>query len=407
MISQACPTIDGREGLVAPLLDQIDCQIAYYIEETYASLFGPFGFLEPVLTAALTLYLAFYGYQLITGRGTVSLSGMAPKIFLIGLVLAFATRWGAYQAVFVNLLYGGADQLAALMVEGARGGAVNARADAAIVRLDVALREITRLASSWNDGVINGAAAGTAPAAPSMRDLQSPAQTASTFPLSNGSVNLLWFSAIVLALSTVGILIITKILLGLLLAVGPLLVVMALFSGTRGLFEGWLRALALYALAPVFTMVLAAGALHVVEPLVVQIRDLHALGDPSPQPVFVLAISVFIFALLILQLLRMCTHLTGAWRLPAGNRKSNRETPAAQATARDAGAATNNGRVADMVVAVERSGAAAADGRGRNIAAAAPSAGPAARVSPTLMSRRNSQRYRAFGSHLGLGGRLA
>ena len=396
MIAERCIPAASDGGLTAPLLDQVDCQVAHYVEATYASLLGPFGFLEPLLTGALTIYIAVYGYQLILGRGGLSLSGLAPKILLIGFVLAFAGRWGAYEAVFLNIFYGGADEIAKLMLGGAAQGG-------AFARLDGVLQEIIRLAGEWNQGAIQQPGAFQTPPPPQMQDLQ---QAQPNLPPSAGVVNLLWVSALLLALSTVGVLIIAKILLGLLLAVGPILVVTALFSATRGLFEGWLKTLAQNAFVAAFAIVLTAGVIHLVEPMVANIGEAKAYGDLSPQPVFVLAVTAVVFSLLMVQVLRMCGRLAGAWRLPRHAESALRtQSLDIQAPARDAGAAT---RVADMVVAVERSsGGASNDARARMTATAAQAAPAGAGASPTYASRRTGQRYRHFGDRLGARRRFA
>ena len=56
-----------------------------------------------------------------------------------------------------------------------------------------------------------------------------------------------------------------KIALAILLAVGPVFVVLALFKGTRGLFAGWLKALVMLALTPLFAVLggaIAFGTIH-------------------------------------------------------------------------------------------------------------------------------------------------
>ena len=376
MTSDLCTA--PAEGMIAPLLNQVDCQIAVYVETTYATLFGPFGFLEPVLTGALTLYIGFYGFQLIMGRGGLSLSGLAPKILLIGLVLAFSTRWGAYQALFLNLFYGGADEIAAMMLGGGH--------ESVFMRLDAVLKELIRLAIEWNVTSINQPDAfGAMAAAPQ-------ATPEPALPKSAGAVNLLWFSAITLALSTAGVLIIAKILLGVLLAVGPLLILTALFPGTRGLFEGWLKTLALYALVAAFATALAGGLMQLAEPMVIEISDMRASGLADPQPVFVLAVTAFIFALLMAQVLRMCGRLTSGWRLPSAQTQQTSTQDQSAQTSMAARPSNDNARVADMVVAVERGGSSAS--RTRNVIEAAPAATPNA---ATFAGRRTRQRYRGFG----------
>lgn len=380
-----CAPLDGT-GLVAPLLEQVDCQIAVYVETAYGAMFGPFGFLEPALTAALTIYIAIYGFQLIIGRSGLSLSGLAPKVLAIGLVLAFATRWGAYQAVFLNLFYDGADDLASMLFSGG---------DNVFSRLDNVLRELIRLASEWNDTAIDRAnelANGLPP-----QQIEAPSSVKS-----NGIVNLLWFSAILLALSTAGVLIIAKIVLGLLLALGPALIVTALFAATRGLFEGWLKTLANYTMVAAFAMALAGGVLLLVEPMVLNIAEVRDAGEASPQPVFVLAVTVFVFALLMVQVLRMCAKLASGWRLPQGGEDGGR-SDAQSVEAPAAGAHTSRGRVADMVVAVERGGSA----RDPRAAATAQAGFAPQDMVSTYRSRRTGARYRDFSTRLGARGRFA
>ena len=82
------------------------------------------------------------------------------------------------------------------------------------------------------------------------------AQDISTF----SPEGMMWFGAMLFMLGTVGLLVTTKIALGVLVALGPLFVVMALFNGTRGLFTGWVKGLTLCALAPLFA-VLGGGVM--------------------------------------------------------------------------------------------------------------------------------------------------
>jgi type IV secretion system protein VirB6 len=65
---------------------------------------------------------------------------------------------------------------------------------------------------------------------------------------------MMWLGAMLLLLGTVGLLVTARIALALLLALGPVFVVLALFDGTRGLFTGWLKGLTMMALAPLFAV---------------------------------------------------------------------------------------------------------------------------------------------------------
>jgi type IV secretion system protein VirB6 len=78
-----------------------------------------------------------------------------------------------------------------------------------------------------------------------------PVENPSTF----SPPGLLWLGATLLLLGTVGILATSKIALAILLSLGPVFVVMALFTSTRGLFAGWLKGVVLLALAPLFAVI--------------------------------------------------------------------------------------------------------------------------------------------------------
>ncbi len=65
---------------------------------------------------------------------------------------------------------------------------------------------------------------------------------------------LLWSGGTMLLLGTVGVLATTKIALAILMGIGPIFILMALFDGTKGLFVGWLKGVVLMALAPLFAV---------------------------------------------------------------------------------------------------------------------------------------------------------
>ena len=80
-----------------------------------------------------------------------------------------------------------------------------------------------------------------------------------------------------LLLGTVGVLATCKIALAVLMALGPIFIVMALFKATRGLFTGWLKAVVLMALAPLFAVL--GGTLMLELAIRSVIADGHAGRD--------------------------------------------------------------------------------------------------------------------------------
>ena len=205
---------------VSAALTAVDCIASGMSEQAFNRLFGTEGQLAFALTILLGLYVAFFGISLMLGRANLSVRALLPKMMTLGLVLTFATSFVAFSTVFYNLFIGGPDQIAGVLtgVSGESATAVFAQ------KLDVVFQAIQKASGDTKD--------------------------ISAF----SPRGMMWLGAMLLLLGTVGLLVTARIALALLLAVGPVFVVLALFQGTRGLFTGWLKGLAMMALAPLFAV---------------------------------------------------------------------------------------------------------------------------------------------------------
>ena len=166
----------------------------------------------------------------------------------LGLVLTFATSWVAYQSVVWNLATGAPDEIASVLV-GTKGSATTIFAQ----QLDGVFDAITDAATAVTPAATP--AAPGVPAAIAVPTLASPA-------------NILSIAGLILLLGTVGVLVVCRLALAALLIIGPVFIVLALFEGTRGLFEGWLKSVAMFALVPLLTVVMGSGALVAINPMV-------------------------------------------------------------------------------------------------------------------------------------------
>jgi len=298
-----CPPIQaGPDATLSQTLVALDCQVNGVVQTGYGRLFGGGGAFDGVLTSVLTIYVLLIGYGLMTGRLRLSLPALTPKIACLALVLTFATTWPAYQAVVYGLLTKGPDQVASAFL-GARSGA----ADAFAHRLD-------RLF----DGLVRAGQAVSAAGDPSAENVKLASR-------------LIWTSAITTVLSTVGLLVIARIVLAVLLALGPVFVVLALFRPTRGLFEGWLKTSIAFALAPMLVVLGGSGLVAVLEPISAAI-----LRDPQgavrdPRGVVSLLVVSLVYAALLPTLAWVAIGLTRGWRLGGfraeGGRSATVDTP--------------------------------------------------------------------------------
>src|SRR4051794_25344736 len=211
-MSQCAPfTADGPAG-VADALGKVDCLASDATSVSFGRLFGAHGSFQTALTIILTLYIALLAFNLLTGRSALRVSVLTPRMTTLGLVLTFATSWIAYQSVVWNLATGAPDEIASVLV-GSKGSA-------------------TLLSAQQLDGLfaaITDAVANVNPSAAAVQaGMASPA-------------NILSLGGLILLLGTVGVLVVCRLALAALLILGPVFIVLALFDGTRGLFEGWLK----------------------------------------------------------------------------------------------------------------------------------------------------------------------
>lgn len=278
--------IENASAGAGPALRAVDCLADETAAAAFGRLFGTQGALLPALTILLTLFIAFFAISLLTGRSRISVSALTPRMMTLGVVLTLATSWIAWQGLVWNLAVGAPDQVAGILL-GSRGSATQIFAD----RIDMVFAAIAE-AGEMNGGAGEGAAQA--------------AQGSFTPP------NLMWLGAVMLLLGTVGILVTARIALAVLMAIGPVFVVMALFSGTRGLTAGWLRGLVLTAVTPLFVVAGGSMILELLVPVVVKLRGAEGIDARAAMALFLIA-SVHVA--LMAMVMKVSGTIVSAWQV--------------------------------------------------------------------------------------------
>jgi type IV secretion system protein VirB6 len=273
---------------VAPALRAVDCLTGQETAGAFARLFGGHGALLSALTLLLTLYIGFFAIALLTGRSRIGISSLTPRMITLGLVLTFATSWAAYQGVIWNLAIGAPDQIAGVLM-GTPGSATRLFAD----RIDIVFHAIAQTTSaSAQQGALEGVA---------------PAQSGSFTP-----DNLIWLAALLLLLGTVGVLLTARIALAVLLVLGPVFVVLALFAGTRGLFAGWLRGVVLTAVTPLFVVLGGGFILQLALPVIEQLNTPDGIDGRAALALFTIAA---VHCALMAMVLRVAGTIVTGWTI--------------------------------------------------------------------------------------------
>ena len=286
---------------IAAALRAVDCVAGETTAAAFGRLFAPGGALLTVLTILLTLYVAFFALGLLLGRASLGVRSLTPRMMTLGLVLTFVTSWVAYSTVVWNLAIGGPDWIAGVLT-GSRESATQVFAQ----KIDVVFQALQQASPGQAEGKDFGAFS---------------------------PEGMMWLGAMLFMLGTVGVLVTARIALAVLVAVGPIFVVLALFSGTRGLFTGWLKGLVLLALVPLFAVLGGSVMLELAVPVLAALVQTPGHVDPQAAMAFFMIGAVHVA--LMVMVLKVSSTMVSGWRVfgLVPDKAEARDVPAAPAPA--------------------------------------------------------------------------
>lgn len=289
----ACPLPDPDAGIALRLSSFLTCQAQALGENGYQALAGG-PMVAGMLTGLVTIFVALIGYRFLLGSMPTMRDGVGWAIRL-GMVLALATGWPAFQVLVYRVAVEAPGEFAAVLLP-----ASGLSAEGLDVRIQQAYDTI-RLGSSVNPPLTSPAApapaagaaqAGTTPAT----QQQQQQQQANFGPLGQAALpqTASWF-----VVSTLGVSGGLRLATGFLLAIGPIAIMALLFDATLGLFIGWVRALAGAALALLGATIVTALDLLLVESELAHLQSVErgvTVIDPQALTTIVLAFTLVMLA---------------------------------------------------------------------------------------------------------------
>ena len=207
----------------------LNAALASYIGTNTARIAGA---LEPAIVTLATVYVMVWGYLQLTGRIEEPVTLGLRRILILAVVLGAALRLWLYNTVIVDTFFDAPAQLAAAIT-----GTTNP-----VGTVDAIWTSGGQVAGFlWSRGGVFGGDFG--------------------FYLAGV---LVWLLMGLLCVYTMFLIALSSIALAILLALGPLFIVMLLFDATRRYFEAWIAQLATYALITVLTVLVGALLLQLV-----------------------------------------------------------------------------------------------------------------------------------------------
>ncbi len=258
-------------GFFATFWSWLNQQLATYVGANTARLAGV---LEPAVVTVATLYVMGWGYLSLTGKIDEPILAGLKRIGLLALVLGCGLRLWLYNTVVVDTFYTAPAELAGALV-----GATD---------------PVGTVDAIWDRG---GTVAGY------LWDKGSYLPSGWGFDLAAAAV---WCLVGALCVYTMFLIALSSVALALLLALGPLFIVMLLFQTTRRLFVAWLAQLTNYALVTVLTVMVNSLMLQVMQSYAAQTA---ALGSAIAT---VDALNMLLMAGLVLLILRQIMPIAAA-----------------------------------------------------------------------------------------------
>jgi len=256
------------------LAARLTAYISVHTAETAAAI-------EPAVVSMAVVYVMVWGYLHLRGKVDEPVVTAAVRLLTIVVVFGVGLRLWLYHSLVVDTFFVAPSELAARLV-----GAADP-----VVMIDAIWDRGGSVAGAlWDKGGLLTGDVGFYIAAAAIYGLV-------------GFVCV--YTMFLIALS--------RVALAVLLALGPLFIVMALFDGTRRFFEAWLHELSNYALVAILTVMVSALILDLVEAYAAQTA---ARGDALlTVDALNLALAAGLVLLVLRQVLPLAARLAGGFAL--------------------------------------------------------------------------------------------
>lgn len=214
------------------VFDDLDAAWSGFVEQSYHAIVTSH---LSLLQSVLVIYVAAFGIGILRGYTSFNTNAAIQLTVVTGLV-TFATDWDYYQHV-VNFFMHGSDQLVLSILESIHHVEENSVKDQTTVVLKGAWNIFNDI---WREGGVRNLGA---------------------FVVAFSGYTLI----LLVAVLGLGLLLICKQMLSILLALGPIFILLKIFKVTENLFDNWLRYLITFMLVPIFDNIILALDIHVLQ----------------------------------------------------------------------------------------------------------------------------------------------
>lgn len=287
--------------MIDELINKVDSIILSFVQGSFGSLTGT---VETLWRLMFIVFIAVYGYKVIISN-KFSASDLILSCIKIIVLLAIATEWDTFFLFVYNMATDLPSDIAGLVMSGAASTFADpAATDQASA--NTALTSFYDRSMEVSEKILEGA----------------------------GWTNFgqyfyaaaIWIGAIGFTGYATMLIILAKLAVALLLAVGPVFILLLIFNNTRNLFEGWLRTLLNYAVIPIFVYALLALLLTLAAAPLKFMEENSNPDSALMSSIGPFLLISFVSILLLSQIMNMASSVTGGLSLStlgAGARAAN------------------------------------------------------------------------------------
>lgn len=287
------------------LITGVDSIILGFVQGSFGSLSGTIHMLWQLM---FIVFIAFYGYK-VMANGQFSAPDLVVQCLKVIIVLIMATSWDAFFTFAYRTATDLPSDIAGQLITAASHSlGAESQADSALTA-NTALSQYYMRAMDVSERLLEGAGM--------------------DHPWYFLYVGIIWLSVTCFTGYAAMLILLAKISVAILLAIGPIFILALIFFNTKPLFDGWLKNLVSFALFPVFIYALLALLLAIGE---APLRFLESNTNPYDSfmtGVGPFSLVMFISILLLTQITTIAGTITGGLSISTGAlHKSPRATVA-------------------------------------------------------------------------------
>ena len=269
------------------LIANVDSIILGFVQGSFGSLTGT---IQTLWRLMFIVFIAVYGYKVIIS-GKFSASDLIWHCLKIILILVIATQWDAFFLFVYNMVTDLPSDIAGQIISAASDTlGSNSKADSEH-SANSALQIFFDRGMTVSSKLLEGAG------------WNNLGQYFYAFGVWFGTIGLTGYSTMLIVLA--------KLAVAILLAVGPVFILLLIFINTKNLFEGWLRTLLNYAIIPIFVYALLALILAIMEAPLKFLEENAESKDSLMTSVGPFLLTSVVSILLLSQILNMAASVTG------------------------------------------------------------------------------------------------